>query len=191
MVQRESALLRIKDRKELIVYADGLVLDVGVKDAYPWGRVKDGYLSCDLPENVIGLDLDIWKHKNFVQGDARCLPFRDKVFNVVILMELLEHVKPDDRMSVISEVLRVCSKRVIISVPDRDPRNLMPDPNWCFRHPKFRKALTTPELHEHKLEWMFDLEGLLRMVGLMKPRDYRLFRIENEYYSGYGAVVDL
>lgn len=169
----------------MIKYALGLVLDIGVKDAYPWrGR---------LPENVIGLDLDVWRHESFVQGDARALPFRDKSFDTCVLMELLEHIEPGERSLVLSEVLRVCSGRVIITVPDGDPRNFAgePDPDWCRRHPRCAKQITPPELHDHKPEWMFDLEGLSRMVELMKPRDCKLFRIENEYYSGYGAVVDL
>lgn len=71
---------------------------------------------------VTALDMHIGKgikdkfpHLNFVVGDAESLPFKDKQFDTVICAHTIEHVR--DLFTVINELRRVCSKRLIIVVP--------------------------------------------------------------------------
>jgi hypothetical protein len=54
-----------------------------------------------------------------LQGDARSLPFADGQFGYVVCVDVLEHVPPQDRAQVISEMLRVAGKRLILSCPIR------------------------------------------------------------------------
>jgi hypothetical protein len=52
-----------------------------------------------------------------VTGDARALPFPDASFDVVLALDLLEHVAPADRRGVIAELVRTARRRVIVAGP--------------------------------------------------------------------------
>jgi SAM-dependent methyltransferase len=52
-----------------------------------------------------------------VFGDVRALPFADRSFDVVIAVDLLEHVPFGDRARAISEICRVARIRAVIACP--------------------------------------------------------------------------
>lgn len=52
-----------------------------------------------------------------VVGSALDLPFSDKSFDVVIAVDILEHVAPEKRKKVLEEMRRVARKEIIIAVP--------------------------------------------------------------------------
>lgn len=65
--------------------------------------------------NVIGIDL-ARNSKADVIADARCLPFRDDAFDVVISVELIEHLEDGEQL--IKEMIRV-GKKVGISTVNK------------------------------------------------------------------------
>lgn len=94
------------------------ILDVGC---------GDGALSHDLAATtgarVTALDLSLLRVGR-VAGDARVrfaaasayeLPFRDRTFSLVLCTDLLEHL--DDPQRAMNELVRVSSRRVLVSVP--------------------------------------------------------------------------
>jgi SAM-dependent methyltransferase len=172
---------KLSDRKELRKFVVGSVLDVGIKDGYFWG----GQFS--VPDYVVGLDLDVWKYKNFVQGDARCLPFRDKSFHTIVCTEVLEHIEPKFRMQVLKELKRVAKKVIIISTICDDPRNYDSNPDYHYneKQPMCRKVLIDQKSCEHKKEWIVDKQEVLNFF----PK-YIYFDIENPFYLGWGVVVE-
>jgi len=85
---------------------EDLILDIGCQKKWIWEGTNF---------NVVGLDLDVYKVKDFVCGDAHELPFKDKAFDVSVLAELLEHVPNPIR--VLKEAKRVTRKKVIVTVP--------------------------------------------------------------------------
>lgn len=74
-----------------------------------------------LNRPVVGLD------KNFlppfhcklqrITGIGSKIPFADKSFDVVICVDILEHVDKSERKKIIAEMTRVAAKEVIVAVP--------------------------------------------------------------------------
>jgi len=52
-----------------------------------------------------------------VEGDVTALPFGDGEFDVVLTLDLLEHVPPELRPKALSELARVASRRVVVACP--------------------------------------------------------------------------
>jgi len=96
-----------------------LVLDVGCGDGYYLYHLhKMGYQS-------VGLDLSRKRvlrarervKSSLIVGDAAKLPFKPEVFDVIICLEVLEHLpKPKKAVEEIHQILK-CDKYAIFSVP--------------------------------------------------------------------------
>lgn len=100
-----------------------------------------------------------------VQGDARALPFGDASFDVVVAVDVLEHVPAHDRSLVLSELARVAAQRVVVAAPagtaaeDGDRRLaglLRQAPPWLDEH--LQIGLPDPE----------ELAGPLRAHGALR-----------------------
>lgn len=103
------AILVAKDEFEEGGGTGFTVLDVG---GYP-GHICDFLPGVDITV----LDTGELDKPFYVQGDATKLPFKDASFNVVTNMDVLEHIPPNLRRVVVSEIMRVCQDQVIISAP--------------------------------------------------------------------------
>lgn len=81
-----------------------------------------GFVFCDYDRRLVtSVDLDDYSHiiDNFVQADAKSLPFPDKSFDIAVLGEILEHQnKTRDVEDIIREACRVSREFVIITVPN-------------------------------------------------------------------------
>jgi hypothetical protein len=51
------------------------------------------------------------------EGDARSLDFPDRSFDVAVALDMLEHIRPEERSSVLRELVRVTRRRVILAFP--------------------------------------------------------------------------
>lgn len=74
-----------------------------------------------LKRKIDGLDVDFSGPKtiliNRIKGNALSLPFRKNSYDVVISVDVLEHIPSNNRQEAIFEMLRVASKLAIIVVP--------------------------------------------------------------------------
>lgn len=98
-------------------------LDIGC------GKGKWGYLintSHKLPGFMIGGDLKVEnvrhvkKHQVYdgaLLFDGRYLPFRDACFDIVLALEVIEHMQKSDGYKLLSEAERVAREKVIVSTP--------------------------------------------------------------------------
>jgi len=91
------------------------VLEVGCSNGR-WLRHMQSIANYDL--SLHGLDIDpsgfLDKGINFTYGDAKELPYRGEVFDIVISLGLLEHFEKHERAKIIAEQLRVTKKGGII-----------------------------------------------------------------------------
>ena len=86
----------------------GDVLDVGCG----LGLLKN-YLDKNRVNKYIGLDVE---GKIDVHGSIYDLPFKDEVFDTVVMSEVLEHL--EHPLDAFREVKRVCKSRIILTVPN-------------------------------------------------------------------------
>ncbi|MFB0522645.1 MAG: class I SAM-dependent methyltransferase [Candidatus Bathyarchaeia archaeon] len=74
------------------------------------------------------LGLDVWKpyilrtrkakiYDEIVVADARFLPFKNNVFDIVIACEVLEHLNRKDGLRLVQQIERVCRTKAIASTP--------------------------------------------------------------------------
>jgi len=56
-------------------------------------------------------------HSAYAQGDVRLLPFTDGSFDIVICLEVLEHLEKGEGDKLLKELERVAAKQVILSTP--------------------------------------------------------------------------
>lgn len=96
------------------------VLDVGVGP----GAMLNFLTMCKKYESVVGIDIrkysrfiEIQEGLDFRLMNVKRLNFEDGSFDVVICMEVLEHLELDDFERAVKELRRVTKKKLIVSVP--------------------------------------------------------------------------
>ncbi|WP_211749579.1 class I SAM-dependent methyltransferase, partial [Paenibacillus sp. Marseille-Q4541] len=73
------------------------------------------YLDVELPERLLS-------NPNYFLGDATKMEFPDKSFDVVVALDVYEHIPASKRKSFISEINRVSSNFFIITAPFKSKR---------------------------------------------------------------------
>jgi hypothetical protein len=82
-----------------------------------------------------------------VEGDAAELPFGDRAFDVVVSLDMLEHIPPTQRRRVMSELARVTRRRLVLACPAGGPA-LAADRRVAARIRRLRGRVP-PWLEEH------------------------------------------
>jgi|GEM_PF-363533 len=117
---------------------------------------------------------------NYIQGDARKLPFPDNSFEAVIASDLLEHVSKEDRLKVLEELCRVSKNYVIVGAPFR--KEFVDNvENMVAQQFLENVGIKHPFLDEH------------RKMGLPEERDLESFLKEKNFAYmaiGEGNIVN-
>lgn len=152
----------------------GRVLEVGVGEGHVSERILRRYPEAD----VLGVDLpheslsERW-HRRGVRGvfaDAVRLPFRDDTFDLVLAVEVLEHVPRPAAM--LAELARVGNGAVILSVPF--------EPIWRIGNMLRGRYLSdwgnTPDHIQHWSRWSFVrlVSRHLRVKSVRQPLPWTL-----------------
>ncbi len=96
----------------------GKVLDVGGEQ-----RVLESVIESSeyFTINVDSASSKIFNHHQPSQKDlvydGKNIPFSDQSFDTVLCIDVLEHVRVDERLALVTEMLRVSKKRLICSAP--------------------------------------------------------------------------
>lgn len=71
--------------------------------------------------NVTAIDVDFsgpqWKNLQKISGSGIRLPLKNDSVDVALSVDMLEHIRPQDRPQVIAEMIRVSKRAVIMAVP--------------------------------------------------------------------------
>jgi hypothetical protein len=124
------------------LFDDASLLEIG-SGPIGIGRFrKIPFIGCDLSFPFPPL----WPMTPMIASAAQ-LPFKDNEFDIVLASDVLEHIPPDLRKTVIGEALRVTRKLAIFAFPsgplawksDQDLYNhylegKMPPPGWLSEH---------------------------------------------------------
>lgn len=110
-----------------------------------------------LSHRFVGVDLDFRDYTGKarrpsawmlpVHADSVRLPFGDRLFDVVVMIDVLEHIRPEERPAVLQECLRVTRQWLVVGFPsdhqalshDRDYGDWLsmqrqPAPGWLQEH---------------------------------------------------------
>ena len=137
------------------------VLDVGGHHTDFWGRPRRPIAEF-LPDfATVTLDVGPNPLAGYVRGRGDALPFRDRSFDLVCAVDVLEHVPADARPRLLAEMTRASSRAVLLAAP--------------FDHPQVERAerfLTDfiqrtcgydqGQLREHRDRGLPDLAGTCR-----------------------------
>jgi SAM-dependent methyltransferase len=95
------------------------ILEIGVGEGHVTARVRERFpdatiVGVDLPDDELAGD---WRAAGLacLFGDATRLPVPDKAVDLVLAMEVLEHIPGPD--AALAELARVCSSTLVASVP--------------------------------------------------------------------------
>lgn len=106
--------------------ADAKILEVGSGSLgiIPYLRAQRENMPSYLKRPIDGLDIDFSGPATplltKIKGSAESLPFRANSYDVVICVDVLEHLPPQNRQKAICQILRVAKKLAIIVVPVGD-----------------------------------------------------------------------
>jgi len=130
-------------------------------------------LGCCLPYHFVGVDTSYPEKpvptQQAVKASATRLPFPDRTFDLVLCIEVLEHLPIDERPEVVEELCRVARDKIVITHPSG----------------------TLARLCDHLLAFLSDA---LRFLGKTKP-PWLVEHLQNPYPDprGYlaGQAADL
>ena len=116
-------------------------------------------------------------------ADARRLPFPDRSFDVTVAVDVLEHVAPDDRATILAEMCRVSARRVIVAGP-AEAAALAADARLAelYRRRLGRLPGWLEEHLEHGFPETAEIEAALRPHG-------RVRLIGNESVAAHERIV--
>ncbi len=103
---------------DAVEHAENPILEVGCGAAGIGRWTRRAFVGCDRSFSDYGTaEPERGGPLQPVRGDAARLPFRDRVFAMVLCMDTLEHVPREARSDVVREICRVCHGQVILGFP--------------------------------------------------------------------------
>jgi len=147
---------------------------------------------------IASTDIRHCDHPGHVPGNGLSLPFADRAFELVVSLDVLEHIPPEDRPRFLRELDRVASRWIILGAPFHSPEvekaeaSLVDDLGLHFleEHSRFglpaEEMITTCFSEEYGRHLLRFENGFLPHWGMMLPLTQLLFSIHN--YQIYSAA---
>lgn len=109
------------------------VLDAGCGEGFTLNKLKQNgigkkYEGIDYYDDAIKLGRKIYPDLNIKKGDIYNLNYKENSFDLVICTEVLEHL--DDPQKALSDILRVSSRYILLTVPNEPLFTLFNFTQW-------------------------------------------------------------
>lgn len=76
------------------------------------------FIGCDIRFSDVGIGKCIsLRNYSLIQGSTLHLPFKDNAFQLVVSVDMIEHIKLNERGQAMKEAYRVAEKKVILAFP--------------------------------------------------------------------------
>jgi ubiquinone/menaquinone biosynthesis C-methylase UbiE len=115
--KREADHMRAKLAGEWLPADVRSILDVGCGNGVFANMMEPDRFIVGLDQSMVAL-VNVTAPR--IQGDAAKLPFADNAFDAVLSMEMLEHLPVSNYQTCLSELLRVASRYILITVPYKE-----------------------------------------------------------------------
>lgn len=111
--------------KWLVKLNKNVILDIGCGRAnvesllYSKFKSKFNLIGTDITNTSLKKNIKKFPQWKFIQANPKSLPFKNKSFDVVLLLEVLEHITPTNTFHILKEVHRVLKHDgyFILSIP--------------------------------------------------------------------------
>ncbi len=130
----------------------------------------EGLLQRFLPEHFV-VQMDINPNldsEKIVCGDARFIPFPDNSFDIVVSLDLLEHVESGFRKEIVREAARVSNSAIIFAFPCKSEQNLSAESD-LNQIEKTIRGKPSCFLEEHAEFGLVDVESIAREFEAVFP----------------------
>lgn len=167
---------RIKTAVKFVKKRNTKILDIGLGYGYFeklfQRQNKNHKLSgIDLSkESIINIKKEV--KGSFKEGSVLKIPFRENSFEVVVALEIIEHLKASEVFKAYSEIKRVLAPggQLIISVPVNE--TFYTKPQSTIKNPNLHMRAYTPELIKAELE----------LAGFNVNKIKSLYAFSNNYH---------
>jgi len=92
-----------------------------------YGGHKATIIGCDLSLPLLKI---LKKHfnpyDNLIHCDVRFMPFRDKIFDIILAGEIIEHLTKEEAIKLIHTLERLCRMRIVLTAPNGFMKGVRP-----------------------------------------------------------------
>lgn len=155
------------------------ILDIGCGQGFPMQMIKNRMkvrrsVGVDLFKPYIEIGKKLKIHNKYVVSDVRKIKFGDKSFDVVLALQILEHMNKKDAWKVVERIEKIAKKQVIIATPIGKMYHPVVDNNQLQLH----KSGFYPEEFEKRGYKIikFGRKEILGENGLVHKIDNDIFR---------------
>lgn len=145
------------------------VLDVGCGTGLLYALLaeKGGYCGIDSSIEMLRIARKQQSHAQFVRGDARCLPFREKSFELVTCVDMLQHI--DDVQPVLSALSEVSGEHVLVVTWAHDLPTQRKSVNLSSKEGKLTEEVATAGRFQNIVYNLNELLGkILKVDGISR-----------------------
>lgn len=109
---------RVEATLRLVPTGISNILDLGCGD----GAIANPLFDKGIHVTGLDISLSALKHLkgNGIRASSECLPFRDKLFDLVICAEILEHLPQGIYEKTLGEIERITNTYIIVTTPNRE-----------------------------------------------------------------------
>lgn len=155
------------------------ILDVGCGQGFPMKMIKNRMVvkksvGVDLFKPYIEIGERLKIHNQYIISDVRKLKFANSSFDVVLALQILEHLRRKDVWKVLDKIEKISKKQIIISTPIGKMYHPIVDDNKLQLH---QSAFYPEEFEKRGYKIIrFGRKEILGENGLVHRLDNDLFR---------------